>query len=344
MTFAIALDDAFTRHQTPPGHPERPDRIRSIASSLRAWGRFSDLRLVEPSPAQEDWLRAVHSPQHIERVRATAGRPHSQLDPDTHAGADSWQTALLAAGSTVRLLEMVLNGDAESGFALVRPPGHHAEKERIMGFCLFNNVAAAAHWAIQHKGLERVAIVDFDVHHGNGTQQIFEERSDVLYLSTHQHPLYPGTGLWQEQGRGKGQGATVNFPIGPGRGNGFYFSLFDEFVIPVLARFHPQAILVSAGYDAHRDDPLANMKLDETGFGELSARLNRLARDTCQGRILYVLEGGYNLDALSASVLATIKVTIDQRLPALKGDSSDDYQAYSKQARQALLGNWGSLD
>ncbi len=341
MKFAIVLDDAFTRHQTPQGHPEHPGRIRSIASNLRNWDRFSELRVVEPLPAQEDWLRAVHSQDHLERVRATAGRPHSQLDPDTHAGPESWQTALLAAGSTVRLLEMVLNGEAASGFALVRPPGHHAESRRTMGFCLFNNIAVAAQWAIQQQGLERVALVDFDVHHGNGTQQIFEERPDVLYLSTHQHPFYPGTGMWEEQGLGKGKGATVNFPIGPGKGNGFYLSLFDEFAIPILARFHPQAILVSAGYDAHRDDPLANMNLDETGFGELAARLNRLARETCQGRILYVLEGGYNLEALSASLRRTIEVTLEESPPTMKGDRSDDYQVYRRQARQALLGNWG---
>ncbi len=343
MKFAIALDDAFTRHQTPPGHPERPDRILSIASNLRAWERFSELQLVEPSPAQEGWLQAVHSPKHIQKVRATAGRPHSQLDPDTHTGPESWQTALLAAGSTVHLLEMVLSREASSGFALVRPPGHHAESRRIMGFCLFNNIAVAAQWAIRQQGLKRVAVVDFDVHHGNGTQEIFEERPDVLYLSTHQHPLYPGTGMWEEQGVGKGKSATVNFPIGPGKGNGFYLSLFDEFAIPILARFHPQAILVSAGYDAHRDDPLANMNLDEAGFGELAARLNRLARETCGGRILYVLEGGYNLQALSSSVRRTIEVTLDESAPAMKGSQTDEYDAYRQRARQALLGNWGSF-
>ena len=338
MKCAIVLDDLFLRHQTPPGHPERPDRLRSVAAHLHNWKRFAELTVVPPSEAEESWLRAVHGGEMLDRVKATAGKLHGQLDPDTHTGPHSFQTALLAAGSVVRLLGMVLSGEAQSGFALVRPPGHHAESGRSMGFCLFNNIAVSAQWAIERRGLERIAVIDFDVHHGNGTQQIFEDRADVLYLSTHQFPLYPGTGSWEEQGSGKGIGTTVNFPISAGRGNGFYLNLFDEFVIPILERYHPQLVLVSAGYDAHREDPLANMNLDEQGFGELAARLNQLARQQCEGRILYVLEGGYHLQALAASLRRTIEVTLNESLPEPSPAPSPRYQSYARRAREALIG------
>ncbi|HSR49939.1 MAG TPA: histone deacetylase [Acidobacteriota bacterium] len=337
MKQGIVLDLAFTDHAVPPGHPERPDRIRALVNGLENWPRFGELQRIDPQSAQKEWIKAVHGQELFDRVRNSKGKRHVQFDPDTHAGPHSYEVALLAAGSAVDLTRRLLDGQIQGGFAFMRPPGHHAESDRIRGFCLFNNVAAAADWAVRERGLERVAVVDFDVHHGNGTQEIFYSRSDVFYLSTHQHPLYPGTGSFGERGQGQGRGYTLNFPIGAGRGNGFYLNLFDDFLLPALADYKPQLILVSAGFDAHTADPLAGMNLDENGFAQLSARLNRTAQETCGGRILYLLEGGYNLDALTSSSKACIEATLDTTAPE-EAAPPPDYKAYAAEARRQLKG------
>lgn len=336
MRFGITLDDVFLRHATPPGHPERPDRIRALSQRIRQWEGYSELVEVEPVSANEDWLRAVHSAELVAQVARTEGNDYSQLDPDTHAGPESHRTALLAAGSAVELTRRLLHGVIDSGFALVRPPGHHAESNRPMGFCLFNNIAVAAQWALSQGGLERVAVVDFDVHHGNGTQEIFEQRGDLLFVSTHQHPLYPGTGHLREQGSGPGAGSTFNFPLPAGMGNSFYISLFEDFVTPILRWWRPQLILVSAGYDAHRMDPLANMRLDAAGFAALSSLLCRAARELCQGRILFLLEGGYHLEALCEGVIATIEAVFDPSRHLLDGTETREYRLYRDEAAEAL--------
>ncbi len=340
MDIGITLDSRFARHETPPGHPERPGRVQAISERLSGWSRFGEFRIIEPVPATWDSLTAVHSQEHVARIRAADGLS-VQLDPDTHMSPHSLEAALLAAGSSLQLTKMISEGELNAGFAIVRPPGHHAESRRAMGFCLFNNIAASAQWAIQSGRFERVAIVDFDVHHGNGTQEIFESRSDVLYISTHQHPLYPGTGQFGEQGREAGRGFTVNFPIPPRNGNAFYDALFDDFIVPILRRFKPELLLVSAGYDGHADDPLAGMNLDEAGFFRLSNRLNGVARDVCSGRVLYVLEGGYDLQALAASVQETLSSMLgDFAEEPVSGEAS--YREYRPHARKALQEHWGT--
>ncbi|HSR70399.1 MAG TPA: histone deacetylase [Acidobacteriota bacterium] len=335
MNYGIVLDLAFTDHAVPPGHPERPDRIRSIVNSLQSWPRLEELKRIDPRPAREEWIEAVHGASHLARISGTQGRSHVQLDPDTHTGPHSYEVALLAAGSAVDLTERLLQGRIDCGFVLARPPGHHAESARAMGFCLFNNVAVAAQWALRQEGLERVAVVDFDVHHGNGTQEIFYSRSDVLYISTHQHPLYPGTGAFQERGRGQGQGYTLNFPMPAGCGNDFYLSLFDDLLIPQLLNYRPDLILVSAGFDAHASDPLAGMKVDEAGFAQMCVRLNQASRRACKGRILYFLEGGYDLQALASSVRASIGATLDES-GLLAADPPEGYAGYASRARREL--------
>ena len=342
MNYGIVLDSTFARHITPAGHPERPQRIEAILEAVQSWNPSGQLLVhVAPLPAQEEWLTAVHTPEHWQKIQGTSGKAVSQLDPDTYTGPDSFETATLAAGSAVALTDELLQGTIDSGFALVRPPGHHAESNRVMGFCLFNNIAVAADWAIRNRAVGKVAIVDFDVHHGNGTQEIFYTRSDVLYLSTHQYPFYPGTGHFNQLGEGAGEGFTVNFPLRAGAGNSFYCDLFSDLVLPIIRQFDPQLILVSAGYDAHKDDPLASMNLDVKGFGQLVSQLSALARDLCEGRMLFVLEGGYNLKALSEAVVCTMDTSMAPKTFQIgKKERTEEYVSYREQARRVFSPYW----
>jgi acetoin utilization deacetylase AcuC-like enzyme len=248
----------------------------------------------------------VHSRRHLSTV-ALAAQRNAHLDADTYVGSDSEQAARLAAGGLCHVLGAVATGQAANGFALVRPPGHHATPDRGMGFCLYNNVAVATRAAQAEYGLEQVLIVDFDVHHGNGTQDAFYEDASVLFFSTHQYPYYPGTGHWRETGRGPGAGATVNVPFPAGVGDNVYAAAFDQVLAPLARRFQPQLILVSAGYDAHWNDPLASMQLSITGYAALVDRLLALAGELCQGRIVFTLEGGYHLEVLAHAVLTTLR-------------------------------------
>ena len=332
MKYGLVLDKVFAGHAPPPGHPERPDRIRSLLQTIDRWGKAARLKRVSPVAVEEQWIRRIHSQSHLERIKQTEGRS-LQLDVDTYASPDSFRIALLAIGAVLGLLDQLLEGTIGGGFALVRPPGHHAETNKAMGFCLFNNIAIAAEFALKAHGLEKVAIVDFDVHHGNGTQQIFYSRSDVLYVSQHQYPFYPGSGHFQELGDGSGTGFTLNFPLPAGTGNQFYCSLFRDFVVPVLSLYQPDLILVSAGYDGHRNDPLGGMDLDENGFGELVNLLNRVAGEVCGGRILYVLEGGYDLKALSQSVVRTIATTLEPETFGIEEKQLSQYAPYRDQMK-----------
>lgn len=336
----VVLDERFLSHQTPAGHPENPQRMRCLLEAMQGGGILQSCRRVKPSEASEAWIRAVHSSSHWQRVRRSAGRSFSQLDADTYTSSESFEVALLAAGSLIRLTDLCLSGRIREGWALVRPPGHHAETNRVMGFCLFNNVAVAARYALQQRGLERLAIVDFDVHHGNGTQEIFYANPEVLYLSTHQSPWYPGTGGFSELGEGRGKGYTVNFPIRAGMGNFFYCSLFREFLQPILHSYRPEMILVSAGFDTHRNDPLGGMQLDAKGFGALVNLLNEIAHQECGGRIIYVLEGGYHLEALTESITTSLATTIQAQEFPIEPDQQDAFSRYRKQTREKLAPFW----
>ncbi len=297
-------------HQA-PDHPERPERLAAIYEALAADPALRELPKQQPQPVRRDRLETLHDPAYVDSIfRAGALADErglgSWLDPDTWLGPASLEAALASAGAAVAAVEAVLGGKHYSAFALTRPPGHHATRRRAMGFCLFNNIALAAQSALD-AGLERVAIVDFDVHHGNGTQDIFYERSDVLYISCHQSPLYPGTGAAGERGRGQGEGFTVNVPMLAGGGQVEYLGVFDQVFAPALREYMPELLLVSAGFDAHHDDPLAQMELTSADSGLLSRRLRALAEELCQGRSAWVLEGGYDLRALSQSVVAVLK-------------------------------------
>jgi len=310
---------AFREHDAGPGHPERPERLDAVRRGIRDADLESRLAVLAPRPASRDELRTVHTAAHIERVAATEGRTY-RFDPDTQAGPHSYTAALLAAGSVVDAVDRVLVGDLDRAFCAVRPPGHHAETDRAMGFCLFNNVAVGASRALA-AGLERVAVVDFDVHHGNGTQDIFYGDPRVLYVSTHAYPFYPGTGGLDEVGERKGEGFTVNLPLPGTMGDAEYGRIYREIVEPVVRAFDPQLVLVSVGFDPHRDDPLAGMAVTERGFAAIAASCLEGAAGAAQGRAIFVLEGGYDLDGIAASTGQVMKVLLGETVET-GGDSA----------------------
>lgn len=285
-----------------PGHPERPDRL---AAALSAVHQLEDARKIswpDAQPADPADVEAVHAPEHVQRVARVAEAGGGWLDPDTFVVAGSYEAALCAAGAALHAADDILAGRQPNALVLVRPPGHHATRDRAMGFCLFNNAAIAAQSVIARGAARRVAIVDVDVHHGNGTQEIFYDRADVLYCSTHQYPFYPGTGRLEEVGQGAGEGATINVPLPAGCGDETYLAVTDRVLAPALRRFQPDLLLVSLGFDAHWVDPLANMRLSTAGYGEILARISSLAIELCGGRLLLLLEGGYDLRAIDEGI------------------------------------------
>ena len=312
MKVGLVYDPIYLEHDT-GGHIENRERLVQVMALLDSSGLTAQLFRVAPRLATVEEVKSVHTYQHIRHVEGVAGSGGGWLDLDTFVSPRSYQVALWAAGGALSGLEAVMAGEVDAAFALARPPGHHATPGRAMGFCLFNNIAIAARHAQGHYGLERLLIVDFDVHHGNGTQEIFYEDPHVLYFSTHQYPLYPGTGFYEEVGQGEGAGTKVNLPLPPGCGDDEYRRAFNEVLVPAARRFQPQAILVSAGYDAHWADLISLMQVSVGGFASMAASIKGLAQELCPGRLLFCLEGGYHLQALSYSVKATLEVLLGGR-------------------------------
>jgi len=313
MSVILIHSDRFAEHQTPPGHPERPERAEVMDAVADRW-RERGTEIVAPRAATHEQLARVHDPDYIRRISETALKSR-QLDPDTYTSPESYEVALLAAGAAIDGVERVMGGSHHAAVAMVRPPGHHAERGRAMGFCLFNNVAVAAAHA-RAQGAAKVAIVDYDVHHGNGTQHIFEADPHVLYVSTHQFPYYPGTGAADEIGRQAGRGFTVNVPLEVGALDDDYRLGFSAIVLPVLRQFEPDLILVSAGFDAHERDPLGGMRVTTSAFAAMTLELRGVAEECCRGRIVSVTEGGYDLSALGASLDAVIAAHDGAATPA----------------------------
>jgi len=295
------------RHEPGRAHPERPGRLQAVHARLQESGAWKDLDVVEPREASTDEILAVHAADHLTRVRAACDVAPIAIDGDTAVSTGSWRAALLAAGGLLEACDRVLSGDWANAFCAVRPPGHHAEVDRAMGFCLFNNVAVAARYLQTRHGLERIAILDWDVHHGNGTQHVFERDAHVFYASLHQWPLYPGTGAEDERGLGAGEGTTLNRPMNAGSTDADWLGELETHVLPALEAFKPEFVLVSAGFDAHRLDPLAGVNLSADGFRALTRRVLELAQRTANGRLVSVLEGGYHLEALAASAEAHVE-------------------------------------
>ena len=307
---AYVTDARCLQHLTGHGHPERPERLEAITSRVSSSGLKADLALIAARPAEIEWIREIHDAAYVDRVRTTCGRGGAILDSmDTGISARSYEIALLAAGAGLAAADAVASGAQTAAFAAIRPPGHHALRDTAMGFCLFNNAAVTARYLQKKHGRAKVFIVDWDVHHGNGTQAAFYDDPSVFYFSIHQWPFYPGTGSINEKGGGAGLGFTLNAPLPAGCHDDDYLKVFEEQVVPAMARFQPDAVILSAGFDAHRDDPLAGMKLSAAGFAALtrivldaSAALTAKRAGGAPCGVVSLLEGGYDLNALAASV------------------------------------------
>jgi acetoin utilization deacetylase AcuC-like enzyme len=311
LSVILIHTERFAEHQTPPGHPERSERAEVMDAVAHRW-RTRGTEIVAPRAATREQLARVHDTEYLRRIAETAGTA-TALDADTYTSPESYEIALLAAGAVVDAVERVMGGSHRAAMALVRPPGHHAERDRAMGFCLYNNVAVAAAHA-RAQGAAKVAIVDYDVHHGNGTQHIFEADPHVLYISTHQFPYYPGSGAAGEIGREAGRGFTVNMPLEAGAVDEDYQFVFAKLVLPILRQFEPDLLIVSAGFDAHQRDPLGGMRLATESFAAMTMELRGVAEECCRGRLVAAVEGGYDLQAFAAS--------LDAAIDALSGPAS----------------------
>ncbi len=334
MNPSIVWDEAYAEHDT-GAHPEGADRISSLVEHLRGTDLWERLVVAKPEPATEDDILLVHTRAHLALVKKAAEGAGRWLDPDTHVSPRSYEIALLSAGGAIKAVDLWRDGLVP--FALIRPPGHHATPDRAMGFCLFNNVAIATRRLLD-EGCERVAILDWDVHHGNGTQAAFYNEPRVLFVSLHQWPHYPGSGFFNESGGAGAEGRTVNMPLPAGCDDGDYDSAFVRVVEPIVDQFAPQAILVSAGQDIHRDDPLGSMRVTEAGFAALALRCVRLAAQ-CDGRLAFVLEGGYDRAATAGAVEAILRAVADEEAPTVQGGTEKGAAAIER-AREVQSQYW----
>ncbi|GJL53578.1 MAG: acetoin utilization protein [Nitrospirales bacterium] len=299
----LVTDTAYLDHEMGSGHPESPDRLRAIQARLLSTGTSDRLIQLPAQSAQKKWIELVHETSYIKKLETKSpSSGYASLDADTTLCPGSLRAAYLAAGGAMAAADAVMAGQVDHAFCAVRPPGHHAEGDRAMGFCVFNNVAIVAKYLQEHHGLERVLIVDWDVHHGNGTQHTFFEDPSVLFFSTHQFPFYPGTGTATETGRGDGNGMTVNVPMPGGQGDEEYREIFQRVLVPAANQFKPDCVIISAGFDAHHNDPLASMNLTETGYADLTRIVLDIAAHHAAGRVISCLEGGYHLQGLAQSV------------------------------------------
>jgi acetoin utilization deacetylase AcuC-like enzyme len=314
----VLKDPIFMEHRPSEYHPESPFRLQVLYEMLKDPDVAGTFVEVPPRKATREDLERVHEGRYIDLVASTAGRPRVALDPDTQTSPQSYDAAVLAAGGCLELVDRMFSGQIHNGFAMVRPPGHHAEAGRARGFCLFNNVAVAARYAQEQHGISRVMIVDWDLHHGNGSQWTFYEDPTVLYFSSHQYPYYPGSGSYQEVGRGAGEGFTVNVPLSPGHGDSEYAGIYRRIAAGVGRLFRPQLLVISAGFDICDGDPLGGMEVTTGGFGLLTRILLDLADETCDGKALVALEGGYHLEGLRAGGKAVLQELAGKPLSRLE--------------------------
>lgn len=306
LNTAIAFDPIFLKHDQ-SRHPENSKRLESIINGLKDKNLFGKVIMLKSRTAEIEEISACHTKEYASYVKEFCEKGGGYLDLDTYANSYSFEAAAIAVGCSIDLTKAVINGKFKNGFALLRPPGHHALSNRSMGFCLFGNIAVAAKNALTQPGINKVAIVDFDVHHGNGTQALIGDDPNILFISSHQYPFYPGTGSIREIGTGAAEGKIINIPLQAGVGDNGFKMVYEKVVIPSLERFKPDLILVSAGYDTHWDDPLANLNLSLTGYDWISRELIKSAERICAGKIIFFLEGGYNLDVLSYGVSNAIR-------------------------------------
>jgi acetoin utilization deacetylase AcuC-like enzyme len=344
MNVGIVRDEIFLEHITDDYHPENPNRLKYVYAMLNGIDK-EGITYTSPRVATHDEIALIHDPAYIASIAATEGKMQRRLDPDTVTSPKSYEAACLAAGGVLQLADMLVSSEIKNGFALVRPPGHHAEKNKAMGFCLFNNIAIGARYLEKKHGLRRILIVDFDLHHGNGTQHSFYEDSSILYFSTHQYPYYPGTGWYNETGEGNGKGYTINIPLSYGMGDDDYEYAFREVLVPIADRYKPEAVLVSAGFDSYYNDPLGGMAVTEGGFATMTKILMEVAKKHCNGKVLCALEGGYDLNGLTTSVKA---VTMELKgtpmyTPDKDTNPSNEIKETLGKVKQVLQPFWGEF-
>jgi acetoin utilization deacetylase AcuC-like enzyme len=338
--FGFLLDNRYLLHNPGNEHPESPERLTAVRQALEPFAASNHWRCVQPRKANNQELQLVHDPIHIERIEQAAKCAPYSLDPDTSVSIESYETARLAAGGVLQCIDSICVGKLRRAFAFVRPPGHHASRDNARGFCLFNNVAVAAAYARSLYKFERIAIVDFDVHHGNGTQSCFYSDPSVLYISTHQYPFYPGSGYFNEVGRGAGKGYSLNFPLPEGSGDSNFVPIYSKIVPTILAQYSPQLIIVSAGFDGHFRDSLGGLLLTHSGYAAAAASLIAAAENLCDGRICFVLEGGYSPQGLRDSIGA-IMTEMEKRAPREASiHEGAIFQEISRQAAKFTAGLW----
>lgn len=318
----IVRSDLFLEHDPGEWHPESPKRLEAIHELLDK-SDITGLKVIDPRPATREEITLIHTPAHYDRIEKTKGKAQSYLDADTQTSARSFEAALAAAGGLIDLVDKVIKGELDNGFALVRPPGHHAEPHTPMGFCLFNNIAVAAAWALQEHDLSRIMIIDWDLHHGNGTQSAFYTDPDVLYVSTHLFPFYPGSGSLSEIGIDRGKGYTINVPMKPMHNDDDYTAIFQQIVNPLIHCYKPELILVSAGFDIHKSDPMQGMALTPAGFAAMTHILKKAAEEVCGGKLVFTLEGGYDFIGEAISV--------EKMLQILSGNTNNGSQLAATQ-------------
>jgi len=335
-TTAVFYDPIYLEHDTGHGHPERPERLETTMQLLEEIGLSQKLQIISPRDATVEEIQLVHPKGYIAKVKSTAESGGGWLDPDTHVGVRSYDAALKSTGAVLEGLERIFSGDIDNAFCMVRPPGHHATAERGMGFCLFNNNAVAARFAIKEFGINRVFILDWDAHHGNGLQDIFYDDDKVLYISLHQYPHYPGTGGSDEVGIGPGKGYTVNFPLPARSGEEIYLAAFDQVILPIARQYEPELVLISAGYDGHYSDLLCSMLLRGNSYAEMTTRLKGLADEFCGGKMMAALEGGYNLVGIAISMADTIAVMAGEEIRVEEDTGSDTIFPSSRRGMEVV--------
>ncbi len=344
MRVGIVRHPIYLEHITDDFHPENSQRLVHIYAMLDEISQ-DGLVYIEPRPATHEEISLVHDVSYIQFVAETKGKAQRRLDPDTVTSPKSYEAACMAAGGFMALGDALFEGRIDNGFALVRPPGHHAERGRAMGFCIFNNIAVGARYLARKYDLKRIMILDWDLHHGNGTQHSFYNDEDILYISTHQYPYYPGTGWFDEVGAGQGKGYTINVPLSAGMADADYVQVLEDIVLPVVRKWKPQLLLVSAGFDIHRNDPLGGMAVTESGFATMTRLLMDAAEELCGGKLLFALEGGYDLSGLTNSVKAVVLQLRKTPLyaPDVKGGPSGQIERTIQQVKKTIEPYWGAL-